>query len=242
MKPTNFYLVMQVIRYVIVSLLFPVFVLAKPLVLATFPIPLMVENNDKGLFINLTKEIARRNNREINILVYPTGKTLLAFSNNKVDGFFPALDVYVPKLSARTRPFYYKVDYVFFKTNKPFRTIKDLEGKKVGLTFRYPYVKELVQNKKIKFEFASDDVLNMKKLGRGAIDAFVVEERSGMKALQLSGEKGIEFDKKSPLSEQVVYYAFQDTEEGKILADLFSKTIEGMKKDGSLSRVLTEPE
>ncbi|MEK2645496.1 substrate-binding periplasmic protein [Bdellovibrio sp. BCCA] len=233
---------MQIIRYVFAALLFPFFVSAKPLVLATFPIPLMVENTEKGLFINLTKEIAKRNNRDISIVVYPTGKTLLEFSNNKVDGIFPALDVYVPKLSARTAPFYYKTDYIFYKKNHPFKTIKDLEGRKVGLTFRYPYAQELVQNKKIKFEFAADDVLNMKKLGRGTIDAFVVEQRSGLKALQLSGEKDIEFDKDKPLSQQVVFYAFQNTEEGKMLAEIFSKTIESMKKDGSLSRVLAETE
>nr|WP_295899231.1 transporter substrate-binding domain-containing protein [uncultured Bdellovibrio sp.] len=231
---------MQISRYVFAALLCPFFASAKPLVLATFPIPLMVENTEKGLFINLTKEIAKRNNRDISIVVYPTGKTLLAFSNNKVDGIFPALDVYIPKLSVKTAPFYYKTDYIFYKKGRPFKTLKDLEGHKVGLTFRYPYVQELVQNKKINFEFATDDVLNMKKLGRGTIDAFVVEQRSGIKALQLSGEKDIEFDKNKPLSQQVVFYAFQNTEEGKMLAEVFSKTIESMKKDGSLSRVLAE--
>lgn len=231
---------MQMVRCVLAILLCPLFSFAKPLVLATFPIPLMVETHEKGLFISLTKEIAKRNNRDLHIMVYPAGKTLLAFTNNKVDGFFPALDVYAPKLSVKTAPFYHKIDYIFYKKNHPLRTIKDLEGKKVGLTFRYPYSKELLQNKKIKFEFAADDILNMKKLGRGAIDAFVVEERSGLRSLLLSGEKNIEFDKTSPVSEQVVYYAFQDNEEGRALAEIFSKTIESMRKDGSLNRVLVE--
>ncbi|MFV8259001.1 substrate-binding periplasmic protein [Bdellovibrio bacteriovorus] len=213
---------------------------AKPIVMATFAIPLMVESPEKGLFVNLTREIAKRNSRQVEILVYPTGKTLLAFTNNKVDGFFPALDVYVPQSSAKSSAFYRKVDYVFYKKDKPLRSLKDLEGKKVGLTFRYPYVRELIGNKKIRFEMAADDVLNMKKLGKGLIDAFVVEERSGLKALQLSGQKQIEFDRSQPLSEQVVYYAFQDNEDGKRLADIFSRTIETMKKDGSLDRVLTE--
>ncbi|UXR63551.1 transporter substrate-binding domain-containing protein [Bdellovibrio bacteriovorus] len=232
---------MSLIRNVAAAILFfPAVVLAKPLVLATFTIPLMVETPDKGLFISLTREIAKRNSRAVDIVVLPTGKTLLAFSNAKVDGFFPALDVYVPKTSAKSSPFYHKVDYVFYRKSSPLRSIKDLEGKKVGLTFRYPYGKDLINNKKIKFEYAADDVLNMRKLGQGLIDAFVVEERSGLKALQLSGERGIEFDKTQPLSEQTVYYAFHDNEEGRKLAALFSKTIEDMKKDGSLDRVLTE--
>lgn len=231
---------MSLIANVTALLLLTSLASAKPIVLATFAIPLMVESPDKGLFVNLTREIAKRNSRQVEILVYPTGKTLLAFTNNKVDGFFPALDVYVPQASAKSSAFYRKVDYVFYKKDRPLRSLKDLEGKKVGLTFRYPYVKELIGNKKIRFEMAADDVLNMKKLGKGLIDAFVVEERSGLKALQLSGQKQIDFDRNQPLSEQVVYYAFQDNEDGKRLADIFSRTIEAMKKDGSLDRVLTE--
>lgn len=232
---------MSLLRNVTALFIFcPVMALAKPIVLATFAIPLMVENPDKGLFISLTREIAKRNNRTVDIRVLPTGKTLLAFSNAKVDGFFPALDVYVPKTSAKSTPFYRKVDYAFFRKVSPLRTMKDLEGKKVGLTFRYPYGKELIANKKIKFEYAADDIQNMRKLGQGQIDAFVVEERSGLRALQLSVERGIDFDKTQLLSEQNVYYAFHDNDEGRKLAEIFSKTIEVMKKDGSLDRVLTE--
>lgn len=231
---------MQIIRYLSIFLLWPVFVFSKPLVLATFPIPLMVESPEKGLFVTLTKEIAKRNERELKILILPIGKTLLDFSNNKVDGFFPALDAYVPTLASKSIPFYRKVDYIFSRTGSPLKTLKDLEGKRVGLTFRYPYGKELLANKKIKFELADDDIHNMKKLARGTIDAFIAEERSGLKALQVSGEKGISFDKKWPLSEQVVYYAFQNTDEGRVLAEIFSKTIEVMRKDGSLEKALTE--
>lgn len=213
---------------------------AKPITLATFSIPLMVESPDKGLFITLTKEILKRNKRDARILVLPTGRTLLAFSNQKVDGFFPALDVYTPSMSAKTIPFYEKVDFVFYKKDRPLKTLKDLEGKKVGLTFRYPYSRDLTGNKKVKFEYAPDDVTNMKKLAEGQIDAFVVEERSGLKALELSRQREIEFDRKQPLSVQLVYYAFQNTDEGRKLAESFSKTLEIMKKDGSLHRVLTE--
>ncbi|WP_374028665.1 substrate-binding periplasmic protein [Bdellovibrio bacteriovorus] len=231
---------MRTLLYVFLILFAPLLVTAKPVVLATFPIPLMVENPHSGLFVNLTKEIAKRNSRDIEIVIFPTGKTLLAFSSGKIDGFFPALDVYVPKVAAKSAPFYNKIDYVFYKKSRPLKSLKDLEGKKVGLTFRYPYVKELTSNKKIKFEFAADDVVNMKKLGQGTIDAFVVEERSGLKALQMSGQKGIEFDKNAPLSEQTVYYAFQNSEQGRHLAEVFSKSIESMRKDGSLAKILNE--
>ncbi len=213
---------------------------AKPVRIGTFQIPLMVESADRGVFVDLTKEIARRANVPIEIVVYPTAKTLIDFSNNKIDGFFPGLDVYIPKKAAKSQPFYSKVDFVFYRAKEPHYLISDLEGRKVGLTFRYPYDKALTGNKKIKIEFADDDVSNMKKLGSGLIDAFVVEERSGLQALKLSGESNISYNPQKPLSRQTVYYAFQDDEPGRELARKFSAAIEEMKMDGSFDTLLLQ--
>ncbi|MDG0816617.1 transporter substrate-binding domain-containing protein [Bdellovibrio sp. PAP01] len=211
---------------------------AKTLRLTTFPIPLMVEGDKKGIFIDLTNEIAKRNNIKIAIDVIPTGKSLLAFSSGRADGFFPGLDVYMPRKTSRTLAFYQKADFVFYKKGKVLSKISDLEGKKVGLTFRYPYAKELMDNKKIRFEFAEDDIANMRKLGQGLIEAFVVEERSGLKALELSGVRDVGYQAGKPLSVQEVYYAFQDSEEGRKYADIFSKTLTKMKNDGHFEKIM----
>jgi polar amino acid transport system substrate-binding protein len=216
----------------------PCFSTAKTVKMATFPIPLMVESEEKGIFISLAKELSARSNQTIAIQVKPAAKTLLAFSSGKVDGVFPGLDVNMPKNCARSIPFYHKTDFVFHRKDKPLKELKELEGKKVGLTFRYPYARELTANKKIKFEVAPSDVANMKKLGQGTIDAFVVEERTGLEALSLSGEKNITYDKEKPLSSQAVYFAFQGTAEGQELAAKFSKAIEEMQKDGSFDKII----
>ncbi|MNL31060.1 cystine transporter subunit [compost metagenome] len=207
--------------------------------MVTYPIPLMVVSEDKGIFVQLTKELSARTNQRIHIQVKPASKSILAFSTGEVDAIFPGLDVIMPKNCAKSDAFYVKTDFIFYRKNKPYREIKDLEGKKVGLTFRYPYVRELTGNKKIKFEMAPNDVANMKKLGQGQIDAFVVEERSGLEALSLSGEKDIAYDKDKPLSKQSVYFAFQNTPEGARLAEKFTKAINEMKKDGSFDRILS---
>lgn len=213
---------------------------AKPIVLATFDIPLMVVSEDEGLFVKLTRTIAKKENLDIKIVVYPTSKARLAFSNKQVDGFFPAVDLYMPQKYSKSDSFYQKVSYVFYRTENPLKTIKDLEGKRVGLTFRFNYGAELVSNKKIKFEFAADDVTNMKKLDDGSVDAFVIEERSGLKALQLIGSKNITFDKSAPVSAREVYYAFQGNAEGKKLAKIFSQAIQEMRRDGSLEKLFSE--
>jgi|GEM_PF-728039 ABC-type amino acid transport/signal transduction systems, periplasmic component/domain len=211
---------------------------AKTVKMATYPIPLMVENEDKGIFVQLAKELGLRTQQKIVIEVKPASKSILAFSTGEVDAIFPGLDVIMPKNCAKSEPFYLKTDFIFYRTDKPLRDLKHLEGKKVGLTFRYPYAKELTANKKIKFELAPNDVVNMKKLASGAIDAFVVEERSGLEALKVSGEKNISYDKERPLSKQSVYFAFQNNSEGEQLAEKFSKAILEMKKDGSFDRII----
>ncbi|MCC7152616.1 MAG: hypothetical protein IT501_11455, partial [Rubrivivax sp.] len=53
----------------------------------------------------------------------------------------------------------------------------------VGITLGYPCVKEVAESKDFTVAPAADDVTNMKKLGAGRLDVFVVEERSGLKAL-----------------------------------------------------------
>jgi len=115
-----------------------------------------------------------------------------------------------------------------------------LEGKKVGLTNGYPYVKELTENKNISFEFVEDDVLNMKKLAGGRIQAFVVEEKSGLEALKKAGETNIEYNKDTALSQQDVYYAFQKTPQGQELANKFSQALEEMKKDGTFAKIMAK--
>lgn len=214
---------------------------SKTVTFATFPIPLMVESEEKGLFVNLTREIARRNKLDVKINILPKARTILQFSKKEVHGFFPVNQDSLIKSAVKTIPFYIKVDYLFYRKDNPIRNIKDLEGKKVGLTFRYSYWKDLISNKNIQFEYASDEIQNMKKLGLGQLQAFIAEERSGLRALHLSGQKDIIFNKNAPLFSQDIFYAFQENEEGRGLAAIFSKTIDAMKLDGSLQKILQLP-
>lgn len=229
---------MSLFRYVLLSLLISSQVSAKPLRFVTFTIPLMVENRDKGLFIELTKEIAKRNNLDVSIDLMPPAKSFLAFSGGQAEALFPALEGDTPKNGARSVAFYEKVDFVFYREGHPFYTVKDLSGKKVGLTFRYRYAHEILDNKKIHFEYADDDVTNMKKLSRGELDAFIAEERSGIKALQVSGAKNIQYKNSQPISREAVFYAFQDSEEGRSLAQRFSKTIAKLKSEGLFDQIM----
>ena len=214
---------------------------AKTIKMGTYQIPLMVVNKDKGVFVELVKAIAKRAGDQLDIIVAPPKRTVGGFASGNLDGFFPCLDVMLKGDAAKSAPIYIKMDYAFTRSDTPkISDLKALEGKTVGITIGYPYAKELLTNKKIKLEQAESDVLNMKKLSKGRIDAFVVEEKTGVKALQESGAANIHYDKGKALSKQEVYFAFQPNADGKALAEKFSKALADMKADGSFGKIMSK--
>ncbi len=210
--------------------------------LGSYPIPLMVENQNKGVFIELTREIAQRSGLDVTIKVYPTKRTVMNFNKNIIDGFFPALDVMINKKVSKSEEMYFKEDFVFFKKGSPsISTIEGLRGKKVGITLGYPYARKITENKEFKIETAPSDVANLKKLAAGRIDAFIVEKQSGLKALKQSGMSNIiTYDQNKPISRQKVYYVFQADAKGKDFAAKFSKALSSMKKDGTFGRIMSK--
>ncbi len=214
---------------------------AKTYKIGTYQIPLMVESKDKGVFIDLVKEVAKRAGVQIDIVVMPPKRTVGSFHAGKIDGFFPCLDVLLQKDASKSDPIYVKQDFAFTRSDSPtIGTVAGLEGKKVGITVGYPYAKAVISNPKIKLESAASDVLNIKKLARGRIDAFVVEEKTGLKAMKEAKASNIHYDKTKPLSRQDVYFVFQATPEGKTLADKFSKALADMKKDGTFAQIMSK--
>jgi polar amino acid transport system substrate-binding protein len=211
--------------------------------IGSFPIPLMVEDSHKGVFIDLFTELANRSGIKYEIIVNPTLRTVQNFNENLLMGFFPALDVSIPKPVAASSEIYVKNDFVFVKSGIAVPgTIKELEGKTIGLTRGYPYARELTENKKLIIDYADDDVTNMKKLATGRINYFIVEEKSGLTAMKQSGELNITYNPKQPISSQKVYFAFQNTTEGKLLAEKFSKALEEIKKDGTFAAIMKKAE
>lgn len=209
----------------------------------TFPIPLMVESSDKGVFIELTKEIGKRSGLDISIEVLPAKRAAHEFTSAKFDGFFPGLDIMFNQETSTSKEIYIKQDFAFTIEGKGLiGTVKDLEGKKIGITSGYPYAKKIITNKSLTFETAKNDINNMKKLSAGRIDVFIVEEKSGLKALDLSGVTNIAYPKSKPLSKQKVYYAFQPDSKGKQFASKVSEALLSMKKDGTFGKIMSKAE
>lgn len=215
---------------------------AETLTLATFPIPLMVESKNEGIFIELAQALAQEVELELNIIVLPPLRTLQEFAADKVDGIFPGLSVNMPGNYERSDSVYVKRDYAFTTKGKPLLvTIDDLLGKYVGITAGYPYVKALTDRDGIYLEYANSDEQNVKKLLAGRIDVFVVEEKSGLKAFENNGSSdNLLYNPERPLSEQDVFFAFQNNDRGKYLVNIINEALSRLKNDGTLDNIMSK--
>lgn len=216
---------------------------AEPVKVGTFPIPLMVESSSKGVFVELAGEISKRVGQPFEISVLPPQRTVEDFLAGKLDVMFPALDVMFPagQTPLKTKELIYvKEDFAFTKKGSPMlKSVGDLEGKNVGVTLGYPYVRELMENKKIKFDKGHSDEANAQKLAAGRFDAFVVEEKSGLQAFKKSGTEGeMQYDPKTPLSRQDVYFAVGKGSAG--LDAKISKALSEMKADGTFAKIMSK--
>ena len=215
---------------------------AETLTVGTFPVPLMVESGDKGVFIELTKAVAQEAGIDIVIEVYPAQRTLKMFERNQLDILFPALAVTMPIDHERSDAVYIKRDYSFTVKSKPaLPSLADLSGKRVGLTAGYPYAASLLADDSIYFERVNYDSQNVKRLLAGRIDAFVVEEKSGRAAfIQEGALSRVSYDPVIPLSEQDVFYAFHKTTAGKQQAEKFSAALKRLKANGTFAAIMAQ--
>lgn len=213
------------------------------IIFGSFFIPGMVETKDKGVFIDLTKAVAKRAGINIEINVTPPKRAMRYFLDGHTDVLFPAVDNKFPpgKLPVRSaEAIFVKKTFIFsLKEKQLFRSVKDLEGNTVGITMGYSYPKELTGNNRIRIFSDYDDKTNAVKLVRGITEAFVAEENSGLKAFDsINSADRIHYDITSPISTEDVYYAFQQSAKGKELAKKISYILISMKKDGSFGHII----
>ncbi|MCP5206202.1 MAG: transporter substrate-binding domain-containing protein [Hahellaceae bacterium] len=208
----------------------------------TFPIPSMVINSNEGKFIELTKAVAEKAGIDIAISVYPAKRAQQFFLSQQADAIFPALDSYFPnKHPHRSQELLMvKRIYIFSKKDQPiYKSMDELEGKRIGTTLGYTYADTLKHIKDTTIDQADSDESNAQKLARGWIDAFLVEEWSGLKAFEnTSTLNQVHYDVNSPISSFDVYYAFQPSLRGKRIAETFDRVLRQMKEDGSYQVIM----
>lgn len=190
---------------------------AEPPVLLTFPIPLMVESETQGRFVELARDLLAEAGLEGRIRLLPPPRALQAFARSEALVLFPALAVNFPAVPpARTRAIYIKRDFVFSRGDlPPLRRLADLAGRRVAITSGYPYAPELFAVPGILIDEAATDEANALRLVLGRVDAFVVEEHTGLAAFAATGTRErVQYDPQAPLWGQEVFFACRPDAEG----------------------------
>lgn len=207
----------------------------EKVVFVTHPIPLMVEDEFKGVFIELVRKFFAKTDVDLEIIVLPRNRSLDYFRNKKALILFPGVGPEdLGENYLKTVTFYHKRDYLFFRKGDHFSTLKSLQGKVMGTTLGYPYSKEAMSREGIHYESASSDEINFKKLEMKRIDAFLVEEVTGLQALKNIEAKNIVYDKEKPISSMPVYFAVQDSADGKKWFQFLNEKLKALNKNEPL--------
>jgi len=215
-------------------------VVAESLQIVTWEIPGWVEDKETGVKIQIAKEIRTRSGIDFEIVLYPPKRAIGMFDNNAVIGMFPALEVNLPKEAAVSEAYYAKKIYALTpKDAIDISDVADMRGMKVGLVFGYSYPKTVTEDNDLIRLHANSAVDNIQLLMKGRIDAFL-EEKHTLETL--TQEMGLQDKVKisaGPVSVMEAWFAFQPTEQGRELAEMFSKALREMKDDGTLDQILS---
>lgn len=210
-----------------------------PLNLTVHAIPYFIESEERGTFVDLTREIAERLGIQIIIEIYPSIRAIDNFRKNKSLIYLPGNE---PKLKGydfyKSDPIFMKSVFIYSMAPTIYSNIGGLEGKRIGITMGYTYPPELARAENAEIQEGPNDEANLRKLQAGRIDAFLGEEHSANQAMSTLGFKNILYNKNKPLATEPIFYAFQKTPEGQKWRNKFNDLIKMMKKSGQLDKIV----
>ncbi len=200
------------------------------------------ENENRAVYIDIIKEIAKRERLTLSIQFNPPVRSIKEFMRGNADVFMPGLDsVFNPtQMPIRTKSYFGIIhNQIFTIKGKPFlKKLSDLEGKRVGIIHGYPYSIKLTRNPKIIIDTAKDYESNIKKLMSGRIDAFVgTGELTVAEFKRLNLHNQMQTDNTSRTIIQEIYFAFRDTDRGRSLRAAFETHLSAMIEEGEVNRI-----
>ncbi len=207
--------------------------------IASYYIPLLVQDRESGAFMELLNEAAKRADIQYEIIMAPPKRAMRYFEDEEVIAIIPALRVTLAKDSALTRPIFTKQIHAFVRKGDAIpETIEDLEGLRIGLTRGFSFPRSITVNEEIEIDYADTTDGSLKKLLEGRIDVVVADGYTALSALNMMKLTGFDYDLSVVLHEQATYIACQPTEEGRELARKLSAALDLMEADGTMDRIL----
>ncbi len=206
---------------------------------ATYHIPLLVDDHENGAFMDLLKEAARRADIRYEVVMAPPKRAMRYFEDGDVIALIPALRSTLVKDAELTRPIFTKQIHAFVREGDIMpETIASLEGRRIGLTRGYSYPRLITMNENIEVDYADTTEGSLKKLLEGRVDVVVADGYTVLFAIEKMQLDGFSYNLSTVLHEQSAYIACQPTDEGRELAQRLSIALDSMEADGTIRKLL----
>lgn len=209
--------------------------------IGSYYIPGLIDNADSGLFIDLNRYIFSRLGRAYSISIEDTRRAQISFFTAKTDLLFPELEDGFKRYQQRgdyisSEPFWGKNIYLYSLKTQPYRNLKELVGKRVGAVRGYSYGPEIERQSDFDLYLQSNDVVSIKKLLAGELDAFLGDAIAVRKALQQTrAEAKIDFPGVALEGHLAVFYVCHNNARGRALCEAISEQIHKLKRSGFIS-------
>ncbi len=203
----------------------------------------LTESSDKGLVIDVLKEIEKRSGLKLQIDVVATPRATGEFLKGNYDVLCPASPASIDVTSGKfvmSSQILERQEIVFMrKTDKLLASVDDFKGLRVGvLAGAYVNVHDIVDSKTFIVEQNPDNVANMKKLLANRLDVVVAEKFNALGAVsEADPNKQLQYDLNHPLKRMKAFFAMHNDDRGKEINAAFSKAIDDLAKEGFLKKL-----
>lgn len=197
-----------------------------------FFIPYLLENKEQGSLVQLLNMISREENLTLDLQILPTLRTRHAFASAKANVLLPGNAAAIEHKFLKSLPFFNK-KLVAFSTQKPAITQPDqLENKTVGYVRGYSHPPHLLNIKNASYEPVQSDRQGLMMLLHGRIDVLLCDVYTCLIALKTIPENTtpLFYDENQPLSNDPIFFAFQDNNEGTHLQNIFNRAIKKIRQ------------
>ncbi len=206
----------------------------------------LLTEDPKSMFHAILLEAGKRAGLELQVKVYPGKRALEMFNQHMGDILAPVqLELMhsgpfkVPVIGCE--PVSTKNRFVYtHPESSTLSSLKELEGKRVGLVRGYRYGDHIDHNESFTKIMAANVGKLMKMLDSKRVDAIIAFPHSIKKFSKKIKDIHLVYDKKSPVTIDNIAFAFHDNERGNKIRDAFSKAIIEMRNEGILIR-MTQP-
>lgn len=206
-----------------------------------FPyIPLMAETAEHGLFIRMFQEVSARSNMEFSINILPPRRALQSFKQGDFDaiGVFPSL-AEIP-ISLASVPYYRRENLIFYLTSRfspgQIKQLSDLDGMQVGLS-AYEYPAYIMDRKELDLERIPGDILLLRMIASGRLDAAIIEGYSGKYLQNILGMEHTISATTAAVTTENIFTLFKADLAGIANRKAFNLAIYEMLCDGTLAKL-----